>query len=122
MDEQLGKVRRCWWYSGVDEELWGRRRGKRAGGSACGMDEVRGREEVLMAWIKSWGDVGGVSGIDENWEARGAAGGVDEELGAREGVGGMDQKLVDGKRCWCMDTKLGGNRSCWWRGSRAGGM
>ena len=36
VDEQLGKVKMCWWHGGVDEELWGRRRG-------------RGREEVLVA-------------------------------------------------------------------------
>ena len=41
------------------------------------MDEVGGREEVLVAWIKSLGAGGGASGMDENRGVRGAAGSMD---------------------------------------------
>ena len=59
----------------MDEELWSRRRG-------------RVLEEVLVAWIKSWG-------------AGGGAGGMDEKLGAGGGRGavGVDKDLGGGRRC-----------------------
>ena len=64
----------------MDEELG-------AGGGAGGMDEeLGGREEVLVAWMKSWAAGGGADGMDE-------------ELGAGGGAGGMDEDLGGGRRC-----------------------
>ena len=61
VDEEMGKVRRCWWRGGVDEE---QEEGQGAGVVAGGMDEVGGLEEVLVAWLKNWGLREAAGGVD----------------------------------------------------------
>ena len=61
---------KSWWVGGgacgVDKELVGGRRCWWVGGGACGMnEELVGLEEVLMAWMKSWGVYGITEGQEE---------------------------------------------------------
>ena len=63
-----------------------------------------GEEEVLLAWMKSWGAGGGASGTDE-------------ELGGREEVLVARMKSWGARGGACgMDEELGGERRCWWHG------